>query len=48
MSIIDAFDTELKALINPEDVNPKSEIKLDVCIINFSYKIMDDLIDDQL
>lgn len=48
MSIIDAFDTELKALINPEDVNPKSEIKLDVCIINFSYKIMDALIEDQL
>lgn len=48
MSIIDSFDIEKKALINPEDVYPKSEIKLDVCIINFSYKIMNALIEDNL
>lgn len=48
MSIIDAFDIEKRALIHPEDVCQKSQKKLDVCIINFSYKIMNALIEDQL
>ena len=48
MSIMDSFDLEKNALINPEDVYQKSKIKLDVCIINFSYKIMDALIEDDL
>ena len=40
MSIIDTFDNETEAMIHLEDVCQKSTIQLDVCIINFSYKIM--------
>ncbi len=45
MSIIDSFDPERISSINLEDVLPKSDFSLDVCIINFSYKIMDMLIE---
>lgn len=48
MSIINSFDKETKAMINLEDILEKSEIQLDACIINFSYKIMDALIEDGL
>lgn len=48
MSIIDSFDKEGKAIINLEDVYCKSNQQLDVCIINFSYKIMDALLEDGL
>ena len=44
MSIIDSYDEERVAIINPKDVHERFGIKLDVCIINFSYKIMDALI----
>lgn len=47
MSIIDSYDMS-KPMIDLEDVLLKSEHKLDVCIINFSYKIMDALIEDNL
>ncbi|MBQ7362859.1 MAG: nucleoside phosphorylase [Clostridia bacterium] len=46
MSIIDSFDPERESSINLPDVLPKSDITLDVCIINFSYKIMDALIEE--
>ena len=45
MSIIDSFDPERVSSINLEDVLPKSDVALDACIINFSYKIMDALIE---
>jgi len=48
MSIVDSFDPERTATINPEDHLPKSPIKLSVCIINFSYKIMNALLQDGL
>ena len=48
MIIIDSFDKEGKAIINLEDVYCKSNQQLDVCIINFSYKIMDALLEDGL
>ena len=48
MSIIDTFDNETEAMIHLEDVCQKSTIQLDVCIINFSYKIMQALIEDDL
>ena len=46
MSIIDTFDPERVSSINLEDVLPKSDVSLDVCIINFSYRIMDALIEN--
>ncbi len=46
MSIINSFDPKTKPIINPEDCYEKSDITLDACIINFSYKIMDALIED--
>lgn len=48
MSIIDSFDDKSEAIIKVEDVYNKSNIKIDVCIINFSYKIMDALIEHDL
>ena len=48
MSIIDSFDPERRSSINLEDVYEKSEKTLRVCIINFSYKIMDALAEDGL
>lgn len=48
MSIIDSFDPERSAVINPEEVHIVRERKLDACIVNFSYKIMDHLLEDGL
>ncbi len=48
MSIIDSFDSERSSTINLCDVYPKNQHTLDVCIINFSYKIMDALLEDGL
>lgn len=48
MSIIDAFDSDKGSTINPHDVYVKSIHTLDVCIINFSYKIMNALTEDGL
>lgn len=48
MSIINSFDNNSSAIINPENCLNKHEIKLDICIINFSYKIMDALIENNL
>ena len=48
MSIINSYDEERCATINLEDALPKSKQILDVCIINFSYKIMDALIENDL
>lgn len=48
MSIIDSYDIDREATINLCDVYPKSQHTLDACIINFSYKIMDALIEDGL
>lgn len=46
MSIIDSFDPAREALITPDKVYQRSDITIDVCIINFSYKIMDALRED--
>ena len=48
MSIIDSFDPDRHAVIDPETIHHLRERKLDVCIINFSYKIMDALLEDGL
>lgn len=48
MSIIDSFDPERHAAINPEDIHHLRERRLDVCIINFSYKIMNALLENGL
>lgn len=48
MSIIDSFDTDKSAVITPDLVNKKSPYTLSACIINFSYKIMDALIESEL
>lgn len=48
MSIIDSFDPVKTAVINPEEIHTIRERKLDVCIINFSYKIMNALLEDNL
>lgn len=48
MSIIHSYDPERTAVINPEEVHVVRERKLDACIINFSYKIMDTLLQDDL
>ncbi|MBQ9162800.1 MAG: nucleoside phosphorylase [Clostridia bacterium] len=48
MSIIHSFDEDRHGVADPCDVLPKSRQKLDVCIINFSYKIMDALSEDGL
>lgn len=45
MSILDSFDPERRALINPEDAITKSDKTLSTLIINFSYKIMDILLE---
>ena len=44
MSITDSFDPVGKPLITPADSYRKSPYALDVCVINFSQKIMDALI----
>lgn len=46
MSIIDTYDAERVAIINPESVHERDERHLDACIINFSYKIMDALLEN--
>ena len=48
MSIIDAFDPARTAAINPEDLYTTDHRKLDACIFNFSYKIMDALLEADL
>ena len=48
MSIEKSFDLNKTAVINPSQVYEKSDIVLKVCIINFSYKIMDALKEDNL
>lgn len=48
MSIIDSFDPDRHAVIDPETIHHLRERKLDVCIINFSYKIMNALLDNGL
>ena len=46
MSITDSFDPVGKPLITPAAAYLKSPYSLDVCVINFSQKIMDALTDD--
>lgn len=48
MSIIHSYDPDRTAAINPEDVHHLRERQLDVCIINFSYKIMNYLLEQEL
>ena len=48
MSIIDSFDPERVAMINPSDFLTTDHRKLDACIFNFSYKIMDALLEADL
>ena len=48
MSIIDAFDPAPEAVINPWDTHTNDHRKLDACIFNFSYKIMDALLEADL
>ena len=48
MSITDSFDPDKSAIISSENCFEKSDINLSVCIINFSYKIMNALIEDEL
>ena len=48
MSIIHSFDPERTAVINPDEVHILRERKLDACIVNFSYKILDALLQDEL
>lgn len=48
MSIINSFEPNGEPVISARNVVPKSDIKLDACIINFSYHIMDALINDGL
>ena len=47
MSIIHTFDPQRTAVINPENALSKFR-KLDVIIVNFSYKIMDALLESGL
>ncbi len=47
MSIIHSFDPNPQAIINPEQALPKFR-KLDVVIVNFSYKIMNALLEENL
>ena len=47
MSIIHTFDPQRTAVINPENALSKFR-KLDVVIVNFSYKIMDALLESGL
>ena len=48
MSIIDTFDPARTAVINPEDLYSRDHRKLDACIFNFSWKIMDALLEADL
>lgn len=48
MSILDAFDDISEAIITPDKVLTKSNIKLDVMIINFSKDIMNYLFENNL
>ena len=48
MSIIDTFDPTREAVINPWDLYTTDHRKLDACIFNFSYKIMDALLEADL
>ena len=48
MSIIDSFDNDRSGIISPDTVNKKSHKTLNACIINFSYKIMDALLENRL
>ncbi|MBQ7230883.1 MAG: nucleoside phosphorylase [Oscillospiraceae bacterium] len=48
MSIIDTFDPAPTAVINPEDLYTQDHRKLDACIFNFSWKIMDALLEADL
>ena len=48
MSIIHSYDPVRTAAINPEDIHHLRERKLEVCIVNFSYKIMDALLENGL
>ena len=47
MSIEHAYDAE-PAILNPEDILIKSEKSFDICIMNFSYKIMNVLLAEDL
>lgn len=47
MSIIHSYDPDHIAVINPENIRKHPHV-LDICIINFSYKIMDALLEDGL
>lgn len=48
MGILDSENLDVNVMVSPNEVLKKSEEKIDVCIINFSYKIMDALIEDGL
>lgn len=48
MSIMNSFEKTNIAIINPTEAVSKSKTKLDACIINFSYTIMDILIEDRI
>ena len=46
MSITDSFDPAKHAIIDPEAVHTVRQRTLDACIINFSYKIMNALLEN--
>ena len=46
--IIHSYDTDSPAVMERSDVLKRSDVTLEICIINFSYKIMDALIEDGL
>ena len=48
MSIIDSFDPQDRPIIGVEDIYEKRAERLDACIINFSRKITDALLEDGL
>ena len=48
MSIEKTFDPAPSAMINPSDFLSTDHRKLDACIFNFSYKIMDALLEQGL
>lgn len=48
MSIIHSFDKKSEPIITAKDSLPKSNFSLAVCIINFSYKVMEALIEKGL
>lgn len=48
MSIIDSFDNDKNAIINPSDCYKKSDLLLDACILSFSQKVINVLLEKGL